>query len=155
MRLDLRTCYIICRLGIVIDCQYQKPIFKSKQITLGIQRVITLGKKELIYFFVKNGWITSEIYVNQVFQPLSLLFFEKIIEKKRFIIQISDSTTYHISKLMIKFCCKIGLLRMKWPIQSLDFNPIKNLQQIIKIRVNSYCYQIYSAKKMKIAIKEK
>lgn len=62
--LDSRTCYITCRTGIAMESQYLKSTFKSGRTTLGIWGFITLGKKGLVYFLVKDGRMTSEIYVN-------------------------------------------------------------------------------------------
>lgn len=56
--------------------------------------------------------MTLEIYVNQVLEPLGLLFLKKIVEENDDMIQIDDGMVYYTSKYTIKFCQKVGLLRM-------------------------------------------
>lgn len=113
--LNSYTCYVTCRLDTVMDYQYQKPTFKNKQITLGIQGTIILGRKGLMHFLVKDGQMTLEIYVNQVFQLLNLPFFKEMMEENEFMIWMDDSAVYYTSKFTTKFCYKVDLLRIKWP----------------------------------------
>ena len=56
--LDSRTCYVTQKPGTAMDSRYLKPTFKSERITLGIWGTITLGKKVLIHFLIKEGYIT-------------------------------------------------------------------------------------------------
>lgn len=110
-----------------MESQNFKPIFKNGQIYFGIWEAIILEKKGLVHFLVKDKRITSEIYINQVFNLLDLLFHEEMILKKRVMIKMDDSTVYHILKFKTKFYPKISLLHMNWPIQSLNLNFIENL----------------------------
>ena len=97
-----------------MEAQYLKPTFKSERSTLGIWGAIAWGKKRPVHFLIKDGQMTSEIYVNNVLKPLRFLFFEAMIEKRENMIWMDDGATYHTSKLTIKFCQEVGLLCMKW-----------------------------------------
>ena len=65
-----------------MESRYLKPTFKSGQTTLGIWGAITWGKKGPVHFLIKQGRMTSEIYVNQVLEPLGLPFFEEMIQER-------------------------------------------------------------------------
>lgn len=70
-------------------------------------------------------------------------------------IWIDDNIINHISKLITKFCQKINLLYIKWPVQFPYLNSIKNLLQIIKLHINYCYYKICNVKKIKGLIKKK
>lgn len=52
--LDTPTCYVTQCLGTAMEFRYLKPIFKSRQTTLGILGTISLGKKGQVYFLVQR-----------------------------------------------------------------------------------------------------
>lgn len=55
IRLDIQIYYIIQCLSTGIESKYLKSTLKNGQITLGIWKAITLGKKEQMYFLIKNS----------------------------------------------------------------------------------------------------
>ena len=65
---------------------------------------------------------------------------------------MDDGAAYHTSHKVTKYRYEVGLLRMDWPAQSSDLNPIENLWRIIKIRISARCHQIHSVEAMKEAI---
>lgn len=96
----------------------------------------------------------SQIYVDQVLKPLGLPFYEQLIDERGFMIWMDDGAAYHTSKFTRKFCRDAGFLRMKWPTQSPDLNPIENLWRIIKIRISGRRHRIRNVDEMKVAIQE-
>ncbi len=42
-------------------------------------------------------------------------------------IWIGDDAGYHTSKTIAEYCRCLGLIRMDWPAEFPDLNPIKNL----------------------------
>ena len=79
--LDTRTCYVTRRPGTSMESRYLKSTFKSGRTNLGIPGAITLGKKGPVHFLIKDGRMTAKIYVDQVLQPLGLLFHKQCTEK--------------------------------------------------------------------------
>ncbi len=75
----------------------------------------------------KKSQMILEIYVVQVLQPLTVLFYKECLGEIGEIIYMNDSAAYHTSKLTKKFCAEVGVLSIICPAQSPDLNPIENL----------------------------
>ena len=71
--------------------------------------------------------MNSDIYIIQVLEGLGLLFYNQCIEEKSFMIWIDNGARYHMSKMTIVYCRRVGLIHMDWSAQSPNLNPIKNL----------------------------
>lgn len=95
-----------------------------------------------------------DIYINQILERLGLLFYNQYIIKKGSIIWMNNGAYYHMSKMTTMYYHYIRLICIDQPVQSLDFNPIENLQCIIKIQVSAQCHQIHLLKFMKEIIKK-
>lgn len=66
-----------------------------------------------VHFWIKESRMTLQIYIDQVLKELGLPFYNKLKEKKEFIIWMYDGVFYHTSKFINKFCRQTSLLYMK------------------------------------------
>ena len=57
----------------------------------------------------------SEIYIDQVLQPLAVSFFKECLKEIGKMIYIDDGTRYHMSKYTKKFYAEMVFLYMIWP----------------------------------------
>lgn len=113
-RLDMRSCYVTQRPGIAIKSQYLKFTFKGERSTLGTWRAIIYRKKGLVHFLAKKSWMILEIYVDQVFWLLTILFYKKWLRTIKKTIYMDNSTMYYMSKYTKKFCAKMRFLYIIW-----------------------------------------
>ena len=71
--------------------------------------------------------MNSDIYINQMLEELGLLFYKQYIREKGPMIWIDDGAGYYTFKTTAVYRRRVGLIRMDWPAQSPNLNPIENL----------------------------
>jgi transposase len=94
-------------------------------------------------------------YLNKVMIPYGIPFFETVCKAEGGAYWMDDRATWHTTPKVINYYEKHGVVRMPWPAQSLDLNPIENVWRIMKLRILKRRHRIRSIKEMeRVPLKE-
>jgi transposase len=63
-----------------------------------------------------------------------------------------DNAPWHTTNIITKYLDNKGINQMKWPPESLDLNPIKNLWNYIKDMISARRHTVKNTKEMKQAL---
>jgi hypothetical protein len=67
---------------------------------------------------------------------------------------MDDEARYYIIKMILAYYEKVGFIRMLWPAQSPDLNPIKNIWRLMKIRISKRRYFIQPITEIECVLRE-
>ena len=104
-----------------------RPTFKSGRTTVGVWSCFCGDEMGLLYMLPEGENMTAKRY-KWVLQRLFIPFYKRMVKKYGSdVVMQEDNAPWHTATIIGKYLANKGIKRIKWPPQSLDLNPIKNL----------------------------
>jgi hypothetical protein len=119
----------------VYESQYVKATFKIGRSVVGTWACISPDFKGTMVILPKDARVDSTRYCNIVLNDHAYPFYEKLTHEKGRALWQDGGARYHTSKQTETYRKSLGMVRLVWPAQSPNLNPIENLWQIIEIRI--------------------
>ena len=111
-----------------------------------------MGDK-LLVIWEKDNWgsITAKAYINHVLQPAILPFLQ---QRTIPILLVEDNAPAHQAKIINKFKKDYFIRTLDWPSNSPDLNPIENIWNLLKNRLQARQPRPQQLEEIKAAVVE-
>lgn len=96
----------------------------------------------MLVIWNREGWgsIITWAYIDHILQPIVLPFFEKMRVLSVNLVSpifMDDNASAHTAKIIKEFKRQYRIISLDWPTYSLDLNPIENVWNLLKNRLQS------------------